>query len=210
MPNVHRSFYTNMHRGYRYSDFVSQELLDKARAFFPLSSVREDNFVAGPSMGVMGRSSSRLPCPAIRRGGELVWCDGCHRVGRQWRRRFSVGLRQRRTEARLSARSVRTRHVARKLRSTQAEAISMLRNRRSPLRPEHTLPRRSSGSWLRLSRKGRVNIAGTKGTKRSPGSLLGLSKAAPRIREKCVRMCRGPRSFVGFPSAAMLAGMVSR
>ena len=160
-----------MHRDYRYWDFVSQELLDKARAFFPLSSVREDNFVAGPSMGVMGRSSSRLPCPAIRRGGELVWCDGCHRVGRQWRRRFSVGLRQRRTEA----------HVARKLRSIQAEAISMLRNRRSPLRPEHTLPRRSSGSWLRLSRKGRVNIAGTKGTKRSPGSLLGLSKAAKAL-----------------------------
>ena len=24
MPNVHRSFYTNMHRGYRYWDFVSQ------------------------------------------------------------------------------------------------------------------------------------------------------------------------------------------
>ena len=40
MPNVHRSFYTNMLHGYRYWDFVSRELLDKARAFFPLSSAR--------------------------------------------------------------------------------------------------------------------------------------------------------------------------
>ena len=54
MPNVHRSFYTSMNSGYRYWDFVSQELLDKARAFFQLSSVREDNFVAGLSMGGYG------------------------------------------------------------------------------------------------------------------------------------------------------------
>jgi putative tributyrin esterase len=54
MPNVHRSFYTNMRSGYRYWDFVSQELLEKARGFFPLSSAREDNFVAGLSMGGYG------------------------------------------------------------------------------------------------------------------------------------------------------------
>src|SRR4051812_12004642 len=32
MPNVHRSFYTNMVHGYRYWDFVSLELIDKARS----------------------------------------------------------------------------------------------------------------------------------------------------------------------------------
>jgi putative tributyrin esterase len=54
MPNVNRSFYANMRSGYRYWDFVSQELLEKVRGFFPLSSAREDNFVAGLSMGGYG------------------------------------------------------------------------------------------------------------------------------------------------------------
>jgi putative tributyrin esterase len=63
MPNVHRSFYTNMHKGYRYWDFVSQELPEKARGFFPLSSVREDNFVAGLSMGGYGALKLALILP---------------------------------------------------------------------------------------------------------------------------------------------------
>jgi putative tributyrin esterase len=63
MPNVHRSFYTNMLHGYRYWDFVSQELLEKARGFFPLSSAREDNFVAGLSMGGHGAFKLALRLP---------------------------------------------------------------------------------------------------------------------------------------------------
>jgi putative tributyrin esterase len=63
MPNVHRSFYTNMVHGYRYWDFVSRELLDKARAFFPLSAAREDNFVAGLSMGGYGAFKLALRMP---------------------------------------------------------------------------------------------------------------------------------------------------
>jgi putative tributyrin esterase len=63
MPNVHRSFYTNMRHGYRYWDFVSRELLDKARAFFPLSRAREDNFVAGLSMGGHGAFKLALSLP---------------------------------------------------------------------------------------------------------------------------------------------------
>jgi S-formylglutathione hydrolase FrmB len=54
MPNVHRSFYTNMKHGYRYWDFVSDELLHKARALFPLSHERAQNYVAGLSMGGYG------------------------------------------------------------------------------------------------------------------------------------------------------------
>jgi S-formylglutathione hydrolase FrmB len=54
MPNVHKSFYVNMKHGLRYWDFVSDELLHKARGFFPLSSRREDTFVAGLSMGGYG------------------------------------------------------------------------------------------------------------------------------------------------------------
>lgn len=63
MPNVHRSFYTNMVHGYRYWDFVSVELLAKARSFFPLSSAREDNFVAGLSMGGYGAFKLALSLP---------------------------------------------------------------------------------------------------------------------------------------------------
>ena len=63
MPNVHRSFYTNMLHGYRYWDFVSQELIEKARGFFPLSSAREENFVAGLSMGGHGAFKLALRMP---------------------------------------------------------------------------------------------------------------------------------------------------
>jgi len=63
MPNVHRSFYTNMLHGYRYWDFISQEVLEKARSFFPLSDAREDNFVAGLSMGGHGAFKLGLRLP---------------------------------------------------------------------------------------------------------------------------------------------------
>jgi putative tributyrin esterase len=54
MPAVHRGFYTDMAQGYRYWTFLSQELPALARSFFPLSAVREENFVAGLSMGGYG------------------------------------------------------------------------------------------------------------------------------------------------------------
>ena len=63
MPNVHRSFYTNMKHGYRYWDFVSDELLHKARSLFPLSSERQHNYVAGLSMGGYGALKLGLSKP---------------------------------------------------------------------------------------------------------------------------------------------------
>ena len=63
MPNVHRSYYSNMKHGYRYWDFVSEELLYKARALFPLSSERAQNFVAGLSMGGYGALKLALSQP---------------------------------------------------------------------------------------------------------------------------------------------------
>lgn len=63
MPNVHRSFYTNMKYGLRYWDFVLDELMTKACAFFPLSRRREDNFVAGLSMGGYGAFKLALRNP---------------------------------------------------------------------------------------------------------------------------------------------------
>lgn len=63
MPTVHRSFYTDMDRGYKYWTFISEELPKIARAFFPLSDKREDNFVAGLSMGGYGAFKLGLSCP---------------------------------------------------------------------------------------------------------------------------------------------------
>ncbi|KGX84783.1 alpha/beta hydrolase [Pontibacillus litoralis] len=54
MPQVHRSFYTNMAYGNQYWTFLHEELPRVARSFFPLSAKREDNFVAGLSMGGYG------------------------------------------------------------------------------------------------------------------------------------------------------------
>jgi len=54
MPQVHRSFYTDMDKGLNYWTFLSEELPQVARSLFPLSTEREDNFVAGLSMGGYG------------------------------------------------------------------------------------------------------------------------------------------------------------
>ncbi len=63
MPNVHRSYYSNMKHGYRYWDFVSDELVHKARALFPVSDRREHTFVAGQSMGGYGALKLALSKP---------------------------------------------------------------------------------------------------------------------------------------------------
>ncbi|WP_248930250.1 alpha/beta hydrolase [Paenibacillus hamazuiensis] len=63
MPAVHRSFYTDMAHGGKYWTFISEELPELARSFFPLSDRREDNFVAGLSMGGYGAFKLALTCP---------------------------------------------------------------------------------------------------------------------------------------------------
>jgi S-formylglutathione hydrolase FrmB len=63
MPAVDRSFYTDMARGHRYWTYVSEELPALARSFFPLSDRREDNLVAGLSMGGYGAFKLALRHP---------------------------------------------------------------------------------------------------------------------------------------------------
>ncbi len=63
MPSVHRGFYTDMQHGYRYWSFVSEELPRLAQQFFNLSASRDDNFVAGLSMGGYGAMKLGLRCP---------------------------------------------------------------------------------------------------------------------------------------------------
>jgi putative tributyrin esterase len=63
MPEVNRSFYCDMDKGYKYWTFISEELPSVAREFFHLSSKREDNFVAGLSMGGYGAMKLGLRYP---------------------------------------------------------------------------------------------------------------------------------------------------
>jgi putative tributyrin esterase len=63
MPAVQRSFYADMRCGYKYWSFISDELPALAQAFFPLSSSREDSFVAGASMGGYGAFKLALSYP---------------------------------------------------------------------------------------------------------------------------------------------------
>ncbi|MDP0496806.1 MAG: alpha/beta hydrolase family protein [Verrucomicrobiota bacterium JB024] len=54
MPNVHLSWYQDMAMGPRYFTYLAEELPRLCRQFFPLSDRREDNFIAGLSMGGYG------------------------------------------------------------------------------------------------------------------------------------------------------------
>ncbi|KMJ58911.1 esterase [Bacillus sp. LL01] len=64
MPTAGRSFYTDMEYGYDYYTFVSEEVPRLAQSFFPLSDKREENFIAGLSMGGYGALKVALRNPA--------------------------------------------------------------------------------------------------------------------------------------------------
>jgi len=64
MPNVNKSFYVDMAHGDKYGEFVSHELQETVQSFFPISDKREDNFVAGLSMGGYGAFLIALSNPA--------------------------------------------------------------------------------------------------------------------------------------------------
>lgn len=63
MPAVNVSFYTDMAYGGNYWQFISEEVPAVVRDIFPLSSEREDNFVAGLSMGGYGAFKLALTYP---------------------------------------------------------------------------------------------------------------------------------------------------
>ncbi len=63
MPNVGRSWYADMACGLKYWTFISEELPEVCRGFFPLSHRREDTFVAGLSMGGYGAFKLALTKP---------------------------------------------------------------------------------------------------------------------------------------------------
>ena len=65
MPEVQRSFYTDMKYGIRYFTYVTEELPRLARELFALSEKREDTYVAGLSMGGYGALKCVLSRPDV-------------------------------------------------------------------------------------------------------------------------------------------------
>lgn len=63
MPSVHLSMYANMVHGGRYMDYVAEELPEILYQMLPLSDRREDNYIAGQSMGGYGSMKIGLTFP---------------------------------------------------------------------------------------------------------------------------------------------------
>jgi S-formylglutathione hydrolase FrmB len=63
MPPAFNNFYTDVPKGPKYWKFVSEEVPKVCQTFFPLSDKREDNFVAGLSMGAHGAMKMGIKCP---------------------------------------------------------------------------------------------------------------------------------------------------
>lgn len=63
MPAVHLSFYADMVHGGAYWQFISEEVPAQVRGMFSLSADRENNFVAGLSMGGYGAFKMALTHP---------------------------------------------------------------------------------------------------------------------------------------------------
>lgn len=64
MPTTYLGWYTDMYMGFKYWTFISQELVQICRDFFPgMSAKREDTFAAGLSMGGYGALKLGLLAP---------------------------------------------------------------------------------------------------------------------------------------------------
>lgn len=63
MPAVDRSFYADMQYGLKYWTYISEELPELLRQYFPLSAKRAEAFVAGLSMGGYGAFKLALNQP---------------------------------------------------------------------------------------------------------------------------------------------------
>ena len=76
MPSTQLGWYTDMHCGYKWFTYISEELPRVCRAFFPrMSHRREDTFACGLSMGGYGalklalRAPETFSCAASLSGG---------------------------------------------------------------------------------------------------------------------------------------------
>ncbi len=77
LPSADRSFYTDMKYGDNFFEFISEEVLNVAREYLPLSDAREDTFAAGLSMGGYGaiKCALRRPDKFAAAAGLSSVCD---------------------------------------------------------------------------------------------------------------------------------------
>ncbi|HML45193.1 MAG TPA: alpha/beta hydrolase family protein [Clostridia bacterium] len=96
MPSVHLSRYANMAHGPRYFDYVTRELPEALGGVFPLSRRREDNYVAGLSMGGYGAMKMGLAFP------DQYAAIGCFSSGNLIRQGTLTMLNRQRTSGKAS------------------------------------------------------------------------------------------------------------
>ena len=81
MPAVHRSFYTDMVKGYDYWTFLTKELTDVVNRFFCVTTERNKTFTAGLSMGGYGAFKWALRKP--EKFGAAASLSGALNMGRR-------------------------------------------------------------------------------------------------------------------------------
>ncbi len=99
MPNVQRSWYTDTAYGMNYFSYITKELPEICRSHFKgMSEKREDNIVAGLSMGGYGALKAALRCPlqygaCISLSGSLDICRrGRPLYTKEWKALFDFEL----------------------------------------------------------------------------------------------------------------------
>ncbi len=96
MPAAGRSFYQDTASGAKYWTFLTEELPALCRAWFPLSSKREENFAAGLSMGGYGALRMGLCHP--ERYGAVASLSGALDIGGRLKDAEKVGGRMSKEE----------------------------------------------------------------------------------------------------------------
>lgn len=89
MPNGDRSFYTDIENGHAYFKYISEEIPNKAQKMFPLARDRENNFVAGLSMGGYGAFKIGLTFP--ERYAAVASLSGVLDIDKRWLEQEEVG-----------------------------------------------------------------------------------------------------------------------
>lgn len=81
MPQAYRGFYINNFHGLNLYDYITEELPKKIANFFPISTERENTFIAGNSMGGYGAFRAALSKPeqyagaAALSGALIPFCE---------------------------------------------------------------------------------------------------------------------------------------
>lgn len=88
MPEDDNAFYTDgyIENGGRYFTYVTEELVEMCRSILPISAAREDNFIAGHSMGAGGAMKCAVLHPELYRAALIMSGSGMrmHRKEDAW------------------------------------------------------------------------------------------------------------------------------